>query len=263
MNVEQIINNILQFPLDSNDPKIICSILDNEYQEILANIKVMEISFKSFKFDMDVSIYNFNDSLYTQITKKISELEQIKTEINFVEPQKYIHADIVKNIKNFEISPKFFSVIPSSFINTIIETEFYLKQLDDDLVTIPSDIVSKTTKTLKDLKFQILTQTLSENYATIKPFFDFETFVISNGIIEIIDKLNSIEQCLLNSDMCNYNRTNFIKIETNLLWSQYYKEYFLFNNQYRLDMSKLTSNKTTISRFNEILKRVKRFIDHF
>jgi len=263
MSLEILLNNIIEYPSNANDNKIICILLDAEYKEHLSLIKIMEMTSKSYKFDIQVAFDNFNDSTYLNITNKLLELETIKEDIKHITPQTQINADIIRNIKSIETCSKFFSLIPPSFINTIIETEFYLKETFNNLVNLPIDIITKNTKTLNNLRLEILNEIMKNDYIYINPFLQYETYIISNNIIEYIEKLSGIENCLLNSELCAFNRHNYINQETNLLWSDYYKEIFLLNSNYRLDLSKITTNETFISQFNEILTRIKRFIDNY
>jgi len=262
MSLEQLTNTFNSLPQSSSDIRMICNALEGAYSVNKSQLESLYQASKLFKTQIILAFEYLDSESYESIIEGLTDIE---TEyVKLIEDNvivDVVDVDMVQSIKNLDICTDLINNLPPSIVEMILSVEFGLQEAVNNLVPLPLDILSNTINLINEVKVKTIKDILGQNYTLIiDPLLTYESFLSSNEVTTIITSLEEIEMCLMNPLGCNKTRDNLMNKDTNLLWSQYFKEVMNINKKGKLQLEKFTSDKLKISQAKEILERSKTFL---
>jgi hypothetical protein len=247
--LDKLKEDMKSFPITSNDPNIITSVVINEYN---INKKTLDTVYRTstlIKSDILLAVDLLTSENYNIIIKNLNDLNAIISKAKKFEYKVDSSIDITTTMTVTE-QARFLGAIPESVFNLIN----YMKLNNPtDPVDMPSAMgvsIENNSKVAKDNAIKNLMGSLYDT--VIFPFIEYQSYIDSNNIKFLIDKLANIEYFLIPK----YSSPRNFMHTSGLLYSKYYMEQYMINNQGKLKVNRLSSDTDKISKIHNILSNI-------
>lgn len=226
------------FPKNSNDFNIICSITYAEYTTMVTILNTLLLPQQMINRELIKAVVLLNDETYKTLSEGLSKLNLVLKSV--------LPSPLNKNMTmTFDIGrvgdlltqtcADFLGSIPESLFNVFQDIKHgitSLSNISNNIFNLPYNLSNNIARSLLQLKDKMLLEFFGGLHSTVLlPFIEYENFLLDNGIMLMINKIHKIEQCMSKPGICNRSREDFIYKNTKLLNSDYFKSQFFYESK--------------------------------
>lgn len=258
--------SIDNFPKNGGDLNIICSITYGEYMAYVTILDALLLPQQMIRRELEGLLSTIDNATYNTVIKN---LNQLNTALKSVLPQPFNkNMTMDFNVGKFgdmltNVCADFLGSLPESLFNIFQDIQHGitdLANLTNAVLALPSDLVGSITGSLLKLKDDALKAALGGLFDTVlAPVLAYDSFLKSNGIFELIDKMKKIERCMTKPGICNRPRKDFIHKASKKIYSTYYTESFMVDSKGNINLRSFGGTSTQQSQVHNIIKNMNSF----
>ena len=249
-------------PQNPKDINILFSISYAEYQAEVSILSALGIGSSILQNGITTAIGLLNDEVYGTIAAGLGALNSVKSLIP--------NPVVGKMDVSVGAAGELLALACTDYMGSLPEDLFNIIQdLQNDVNSILSmdfsidlgGLVTGMVRSILALKDAALAEILGSSiFATIiAPLIAYNEFLVENGILDIINRLERLERCMTKPGVGNMPKSYFIEPTSKKLYSTYFRNLFMMNYAGGIDITNLGSNSKSKSHLNNVMSSLNSF----
>lgn len=247
--LDRLRQDIDNFPKDASDINNITAVIVNEYTNVKLTLDTLYRSATLIQTDMISAMPLITNESVSAILKHLNDLNAIVNKTRDFEYKIHPSVDVTDDMTREE-QIRFMGSIPENLFNLFQIFKYYKPE---DKVDMPSFMAQSIKASMKISKDDALIGLLGNYYNDIVfPFIEYQSYIDSNDVRQLIDKLANIELFLIPK----YTTSRNFIADDGYIFSAHYERIYMINPEGKIALNRLTSDKATISQIHNILANI-------
>ena len=257
-------SSLQQFPKGPNDLSIVCAPTYAQYQGYVIIMRALLYPQAIVKALLDQAISAMNEAFYKEIIQGLNALDSMMKSIlpNPLNLKMDLHIAKFGALLT-DACPDFLSSIQPALFNVFQDLVNGITDLNEaigGLMTLPAAISNSIVKSLIDLKDDAMKSLLGVLFDTIlAPLIAYDAFLQSNGVWDIIRKMEITESCMTKPGICNRPRKDFIDPSSKLVYSVLFKREMMLDSKGNINITAMNGTAKQKSQMSNVMKNLNSF----